>query len=176
MCLPYLQYFLFCAASLPFSVEAVYLYGNKTCFTLWGGPMLSARAQLQPALFLIETTLVGCFYSKVKEKQQQGPGGAGFFVWVFFLFLQCVLQGVLGAEMPRRALSRAAGSRSQTSLGVWAGICQNMGELRKRIWVGFCWSFGFGGFLIKVEERFKGGEWMQKIQPGQESIYRRQKL
>lgn len=23
--------------------------------------------------------------------------------------------------------------------------------------MGFCWSFGFGGFLIKVEERFKGG-------------------
>lgn len=30
--------------------------------------------------FLKEITLVECCYSKVKEKQQQGPGGAGFFV------------------------------------------------------------------------------------------------
>lgn len=79
--------------------------------------MLSARAQLQPAAFFFffkERTLVGCFYSKVKEKQQQGPGGAGFLYWgVVFLILQGVLRGAAGG----RAVWKGS-EGLQTSLGV----------------------------------------------------------
>lgn len=175
MCLQYLQYFLFCAASLPSSVEAVYLCGNKTCFSLCGGQYCLPGHSCNQH-FYERNNSSGVLLFQGKGETAAGSRWGWLFCLGFFLFLQCVLQGGAGGRMPRRAQSRAAGSRSQTSLGVWAGVCQNMGEERKRIWVGFCWSFGFGGFLIKVEERFKGGEWMQKIQPGQERVYRRQKL
>lgn len=110
--------------------------------------MLSATAQLQPAppFFFKESNLVECFYSKLKEKQQQGLGGAGFFVWVFFDPSVCV-NGGRAAQKGSEA--ECADSRSQTSLGVGAVICQNVGEVRKRICAEFCWSFAFCGFFNK---------------------------
>lgn len=98
--------------------------------------------------FLKETTLVECCYSKVKKKQQQGPGGAGFFVWVFFDPPVCVTGSCWGRAAWKGSKAERAGSRSQTSVGVRAGISRNVGEVRKRIWVGFCWSFDFWGFFF----------------------------
>lgn len=104
-------------------------------------------------VFFKESSLVECFYSKVKEKQQQGLGGAGFFVWVFFDPSVCVTGG---RAAQKSSEAECAGSRSQTSLGVGAGICQNVGEVGKRIWVGFCWSFGFWGFFNKGWGKVQG--------------------
>lgn len=76
--------------------------------------------------FMKETILVGCFYSKVKEKQQQGPGGAGFFVWGFFCSSSVCYREVLGAECPEglRAEQQAADHKQawefqQASVRTW---------------------------------------------------------
>lgn len=104
-------------------------------------------------VFFKESSLVECFYSKVKEKQQQGLGGAGFFVWVFFDPSVCVTGG---RAAQKSSEAECAGSRSQTSLGVGAGICQNWVRWEREFGWGFVGLLVFGVFFNKGWGKVQG--------------------
>lgn len=108
--------------------------------------------------FLKEITLVECCYSKVKEKQQQGPGGAGFFVWVFFDPPVCVTGSCWGQSCLEGLWGRACRQQITNKRGSLSGHLSERGWDEEENLGGLLLVFWFlGVFLIKVEERFEGG-------------------
>lgn len=133
---------------------------NLFLYLRWTSLVCQSTAATSPFFFFIlkEITLVECCYSKVKEKQQQGPGGAGFFVWVFFDPPVCVTGSCWGQSCLEGLWGRACRQQITNKRGSLSGHLSERGWDEEENLGGLLLVFWFlGFFLIKVEERFEGG-------------------
>lgn len=125
MCLQYLQYFLFCAASLRSSVEAVYLCGNKTCFSLWGGQYCLPGHSCNQHFFERNNSS-GVLLFQGKGETAAGSRWGWLFCLGFFCSSSACYRELLGAECPEglRAEQQAADHKQawefeQASVRTW---------------------------------------------------------